>query len=98
MYEECAAELSMERSIIKDGYFDKEIHYLKVIRYDPELETLYLIAGKSELVDFSLDAIYRCSISYEGKHVICKGTIKERYWSKAGKVLLFRIQNGFYKK
>ncbi len=30
--------------------------------------------------------------------VICKGIIKERYWNKAGKVMKFKIQNGFYKK
>ena len=28
----------------------------------------------------------------------CKGILKERYWNKAGRVMKFKIQNGFYKK
>ena len=30
--------------------------------------------------------------------VVCKGILKERYWNKAGRVMKFKIQNGFYKK
>ena len=44
------------------------------------------------------DSFFECSIENLEDPVICKGIIKERYWNKAGKVMKFKIQNGFYKK
>lgn len=45
MYEECPALLQMTRTFLEDGEKD-EIFNCKVIRYDPEEENIYLIAGK----------------------------------------------------
>ena len=85
MYEECPALLQMTRTFLEDGEKDEIIHHCKVIRYDPEEENIYLIAGKSD-------------ITSEKKEIWCQGVIRERYCNKVGKVLVFRVQNGFYEK
>lgn len=97
MYEECPADLRMTRVVLQEGQFDKSAHHCKVIRYNPEEESIYLMVGKSDITEFSLDGIYECTISCEDGPKWCTGVIRERYWSKIGKVLVFRIQNGFYK-
>ena len=98
MYEGCAAQLRMERGILHDTFLDETVYECKVIAYDEEKETLYLAAEDANLTSFSLDGIYECGIDDEKESVICKGIVKERYWNKAGKVMRFKIQNGFYKK
>ena len=98
MFEECPATLKMARTILKDGYFDETVHHCKIIQYIPEEERIYLLAGKTDLPSFSLDGLYECTISSKDGSVLCTGAIRERYWSKAGKVIVFRIENGFYKK
>ncbi len=97
MFEECPAVLRMTRVILKNGLFDEVPHVCKVIRYIPEEESIYLLAGKTELPTFSLDGIYECTITAENGTVISTGTIRERYWSRVGKVVVFRVENGFYK-
>ena len=97
MYEECPAKLKMERVILTDGFFDEPIHICKVINCDPEKETIWLLTGKTELPVFSLDALYTCSLEQEEESVSCQGQIRERYWNKLGRVIVFHIQNGFYK-
>lgn len=52
MYEECPALLQMTRTFLEDGEKDEIIHHCKVIRYDPEEENIYLIAGKSDITSF----------------------------------------------
>ena len=96
MYEECPALLQMTRTFLEDGEKDEIIHHCKVIRYDPEEENIYLIAGKSDITSFLLDGVYRCTINSEKKEIWCQGVIRERYCNKVGKVLVFRVQNGFY--
>ena len=98
MYEECPALLQMTRTFLEDGEKDEIIHHCKVIRYDSEEENIYLIAGKSDITSFLLDGVYRCTISSEKKEIWCQGIIRERYCNKVGKVLVFRVQNGFYEK
>ena len=98
MYEECPALLQMTRTFLEDGEKDEIIHHCKVIRYDPEEENIYLIAGKSDITSFLLDGVYRCTINSEKKEIWCQGVIRERYCNKVGKVLVFRVQNGFYEK
>ena len=61
MYEECPALLQMTRTFLEDGEKDEIIHHCKVIRYDPEEENIYLIAGKSDITSFLLDGVYRCT-------------------------------------
>ena len=67
MYEECPALLQMTRTFLEDGEKDEIIHHCKVIRYDPEEENIYLIAGKSDITSFLLDGVYRCTINSEKK-------------------------------
>jgi len=57
MYEECPALLQMTRTFLEDGEKDEIIHHCKVIRYDPEEENIYLIAGKSDITSFLLEYI-----------------------------------------
>lgn len=97
MYEDCAVRLRMTRMIRRDGAFDESVHPCKVIRYHADEERIYLLSGKTELSVYSLDGIYECMIDTEEGCITCSGTIKERYWSKAGKVMVFQVENGFYK-
>lgn len=97
MYEECPADLRMTRVVLQEGLFDETAHHCKVIRYNPEEECIYLMVGKSDITAFSLDGIYECTIASEDGPKWCSGVIRERYLCKIGKVLVFRIQNGFYK-
>ena len=90
MYEECPALLQMTRTFLEDGEKDEIIHHCK--------ENIYLIAGKSDITSFLLDGVYRCTINSEKKEIWCQGVIRERYCNKVGKVLVFRVQNGFYEK
>ena len=94
MYEECPALL--QRTILEDGEKDEVIHHCKIIRYNPEEENIYLIAGKSDITSFSLDGVYKCTVDSEKREIWCLGVIRERYCNKAGKVIVFRVQNGFY--
>lgn len=97
MYRDCPAKLGMERVILGDGFFDESVYTCKIIRYIPEEESIYLLTGKTELPAFSLDALYNCSIYTENTIVKCEGFITERYMSKLGKVIVFRVKSGFYK-
>lgn len=98
MYEECPADLRMSRVILQEGQIDETEHHCKVIRYNSETECIHLIVGKADITAFSLDGIYECVILNEEEPVWCTGVIRERYWSKNGKVIVFQVQNGFYKK
>ena len=83
-YEGCTAKLRMERVILEDSFFDETEYLCKIIAYDEEEGTLYLVSEEAELTSYSLDGIYECSIENLEDPVICKGIIKERYWNKAG--------------
>ena len=89
-YGGCTAKLRMDRVILEDSFFDETEYLCKIIAYDEEEETLYLVSEETEL--------YECSIEDPKDPVVCKGILKERYWNKAGRVMKFKIQNGFYKK
>ena len=97
MYRECPAKLSMVRVILGDSYYDDTKYDCTIIRYIPEKESIYLLAGNTDLPAFSLDALYECSICQQDGTLSCQGFVKERYISKSGKVVVFQIQNGFYK-
>ena len=85
------ARLKMKKMILDGGYFNDTEYICKVAN-------IYLLTGKTELPEFSLDAIYECVLDEEEQETACAGVIRERYWSKHGKVLVFHIENGFYKK
>ena len=61
-YEGCTAKLRMERVILEDSFFDETEYLCKIIAYDEEEETLYLVSEEAELTSYSLDGIYECSI------------------------------------
>lgn len=97
MYEGCAATMKMVQMTLQEGYFDEKIHPCKVIVYQPEEESIYLLSEEMELPGFSLDGIYECRMETPDGTLSCLGNIRERYWSQSGKVLGFQIKNGFYK-
>lgn len=97
MYEECQADIRMNRMILKEGYYDKTTYYCNVITYNPEEENIYLLSGDAKLPVFSLDGLYECKIHTQKGIVSCIGVIEERYWNKMGNIVKFHIKNGFYK-
>ena len=98
MYQDCPAKLVMKKVILGDSFMDEEVYNCKIVRYIPEKESIYLLVGKAELSVFSLDALYECSIQISEEEILtCKGYVRERYISKTGKIIVFQIQNGFYK-
>ena len=97
MYEECQAEVRMQRMILKDGYYDETTYYCSVITYNPEEEDIYLLSGEAKLPVFSLDGIYECRIHTQEGEVSCVGVIEERYWNKLGNVIRVNVKNVFYK-
>ena len=48
-YEGCTAKLRMERVILEDSFFDETEYLCKIIAYDEEEETLYLVSEEAEL-------------------------------------------------
>ena len=98
MYEGRPVDIQMESMILDEGFFDETVYQCEIITYNPEEERIYLLSRKTELPVFSLDGIYKCTISGEEGLEQCKGVITERYWNKLGRVMVFQIKNGFYKK
>lgn len=97
MYEKCPASLRMTRVILQNGYFDENTYKCQVITYNPEKESIYLLTGENELPLFSLDGLYECVMKTDEEEIKCVGVIKERYCNKLGRVIVFYVQNGFYK-
>ncbi len=96
-FEGNTVKLRMTKMILDRGRYDEAVHACKVIMYKKEEERIYLLTGKTELTEFSLDANYECTIPESGREIRCGGFIRERYWNKLGKVIVFQIKNGFYK-
>ena len=46
-YEGCTAKLRMERVILEDSFFDETEYLCKIIAYDEEEETLYLVSEEA---------------------------------------------------
>lgn len=97
MIEGCPVELWMEQMILEEGEFEERVHYCKVIRYDQDKEHIQLLLRGEEVDVISLDAIYGCKIMDGEKSAECKGMILERYLEARGNMLVFQIENGFYK-
>ena len=97
MYEGCRADIRMNRMVLKEGRFDEKVHRCSIITYKPEEESIYLIAEDTDITDFSLDGNYECRIGTSEGEMACMGAVVERYWNKSGRILKFKIKNGFYK-
>lgn len=98
MYEGSPVDIQMERMILDEGFYDETTYQCDVITYKPEEERIYLLSKHTELPVFSLDGIYRCTIAEKDGLVQCGGVITERYWNKLGRIVVFQVKNGFYKK
>ena len=96
MYEEYQVELRMERVISLEGVFNEELYPCRVLRYNAGEDQMQLQLLEGDLRAISLDAIYSCTVLTEEERLSCTGRVKERYRSEKGKILLFRIENGFY--
>lgn len=90
-------KLTMKKMILDGGYYNDVTYTCKIIMYNKEEECIYLLTGKTELTEFSLDAVYECCFSETEEEIRCEGMLRERYWNKLGKVIVLHIQNGFYK-
>lgn len=90
-------KLKMKKMLLSGCEYSDVVHTCKVLDYRQELGRLYLLTGKTEVTEFSLDGVYECSWTDGEIEVVCSGMIRERYWNKLGKVVIFEIQNGFYK-
>lgn len=97
MYEGCSVEIWMEQMILEEGETETRTHYGRVIGYDEAKECMQLMLRGEEVDVISLDAIYGCRIMDGEKSAECRGRILERYMEKRGNILIFQIENGFYK-
>lgn len=97
MYEGCSAELQMKQMILEEGRMEERVHYCKVLSSDEDKETLKLLLRGEEVDVISLDAVYNCKLT-DGESVEeCDGMVLERYLGEQGNILIFQIENGFYK-
>ena len=97
MCEGCSAELQMKQMILEDGVKEDRIHYCKVLFGNEDQETLKMLLRGEEVDVISLDAVYNCKLT-DGENVEeCDGMVLERYLGDEGNILIFQIENGFYK-
>lgn len=97
MFEGCPVEIRMTRMILEEGFLDDTVCQCEVVRYDEELERIYLLLHSADLPAISLDGTYECKITDNGEIMTCTGRIIERFMDKHGKEMVFQIENGFYK-
>ena len=69
------ARLKMKKMILDGGYFNDTEYICKVAAYEKEQANIYLLTGKTELPEFSLDAIYECVLDEEEQETVCAGVI-----------------------
>ncbi len=96
MYEGNLVDLQMAKTISADVVLDDTTHRCQVYKYDIEEDYIYLDLKEQDLTAISLDAKYQCYISTKKEILYCTGVVKERYRSKEGNMVVFRIENGFY--
>lgn len=96
MYEGNYVDLQMAKTISADAILDDTTHRCQVYKYDIEEDYIYLELKDEDLTVISLDAKYQCYISTKKEILYCTGVVKERYRSRPGNMVVFRIENGFY--
>lgn len=97
MYQNDKAELEMKRVLSAGGMLNHKVIECEVIRYDEREECIYLLLENEEVTSVSLDAVYECRIEHGEETVLSQGRIIERYWHENGKIIIYQIENGFYK-
>lgn len=91
------ATIVMRKALKKAIVTDEKVYPCSVLCYEAKQECIYLVLEGELLSSISLDAIYECQIR-EAQHMLaCTGRVLERFNSEPGKILKFRIENGFYK-
>lgn len=96
MYEGCPANMQMSKTILEDGICNDSIVSSKIITYDEDKECMYLLLEEAKLTEISLDGIYQCTVLQE-EPLTCSGRVTERFTDKRGNVIVFYVENGFYK-
>lgn len=92
------AELNMRKPLCKGVDMDQKTYLCSILRYDLAKECIYLVLENDSLKEISLDAIYECMIKETEKETImCTGRVIERFHEEKGKIIKFKIENGFYK-
>ena len=97
MYEGCPVELQIIKMIREGVEEDKQTYFCEILEHDPEKEYLYLLLMEASLDMISMDGVYECRILDDENKVSCHGMVKERFRDKRGNLLVFQIENGFYK-
>lgn len=97
MFEGCTAQLKMIKMILEGGFFNEGTYPCEIIRYEEDHECIHLLLLEGELPEISRDAVYQCRIEGEEEEVTCQGMIIERFIDKRGNIMVFQIENGFYK-
>ena len=97
VFDGCPVELWMEQVLLEDEEIEERIHYCQVIEYDEMNEQLKMMLRGEEVPVISLDAIYGCKIMDGERFAKCHGRVLERYLSKQGNMLVFQVEDGFYK-
>ena len=95
MYEGSTAILKMLHVYLEGELMDENEYRCRITEYDPEREYMYMTLEEGDLTGISLDAEYDCRICEED--VSCQGSVRERYFDKEGRRLVFSVENGFYK-
>ncbi len=91
------AWLQMKKPIKKGLHKEETIYECTVRRYEERKERLYLSLQDTELPKLSLDAVYECRMEDDQDGLLCTGRIRERYHGEGQRMVVFEIENGFYK-
>lgn len=97
VFEGCPVELWMEQILLEDEEIEERTHYCKVMEYDEMKEQLTMMLRGEEVSVISLDVIYGCKIMDGERYAKCQGRVLERYLSKQGNMIVFQVEDGFYK-
>ncbi len=89
--------LKMQKALRTDMVMDEKPYLCKVLRYDENLECIYLVLENDFLPIISLDVLYECSVLGKENEILCTGRVKERFQNEYGNIIKFEIKNGFYK-
>lgn len=92
-----AVVLIMKKMLLAGEELAGKKYACKVVQYDAKREAVFLSLENDDLPAISLDAIYECNIREDYDLIACTGRIAERYCNQHGKILKFKINNGFYK-
>lgn len=97
MHEKKIVQLYMIKTMLPGQKKVEEKHLCRLWSYDRKKEMLYLLLQEEDLSRISLDGIYACEIQ-EDTPLLATGCVVERYFCEQGRMIKFKIKNGFYKK